>query len=123
MPSHKIDRATEDVKRELTDILRGLKDPRGKGLLSVVRVELTRDLSFAKVYVSAMEGLDAAKAACKGLDSASGFIRHEIAARVQLRHAPKFIFQPTDSIEYSAEIAKKLENLKGEEVNEEDSTQ
>ncbi len=120
MPSHKIDRATEDIKRELTDILRGLKDPRVKGLLSVVRVEVTRDMSFATVYVSAMEGLSAAKEACKGLESGGGYIRHEIASRLRLRHAPKFIFKASDSIEYSAEISKIIEGLKGDEANEED---
>ena len=58
MASHRIDRTTEDIKRELTAIFRELKDPRVQNvLLSVVRVEVTSDLSYCKVYVSAMEGL------------------------------------------------------------------
>ena len=122
MPSHRVDRATEDIRRELTDILRGLKDPRIQGMLSIVRVELTRDFSFATVYVSAMEGLDTAKESCRGLESGSGYIRREIAARLSLRHAPKFLFKATDAIEYSAEISKIIKDLKGEDENEEGHT-
>lgn len=56
MASHRIDRTTEDIKRELTAILRELKDPRvQETMLSVVRVEVTNDLSYCKVYVSSME--------------------------------------------------------------------
>ena len=59
MASHRIDRTTEDIKRELTAILRELKDPRvQETMLSVVRVEVTNDLSYCKVYVSSMEGMD-----------------------------------------------------------------
>ena len=68
MPSHKLGRTTEDIRREISAILRELKDPRVSGvMLSVVRVEVTNDLSYCTVYVSAMEGMDAAKNAVKGL--------------------------------------------------------
>ena len=64
MSGHRIDRTTEDIKRELTAILRELKDPRVKNaLISVVRAEVTNDLSYCKVYISAMEGQEAAKEA------------------------------------------------------------
>ena len=86
MASHRIDRTTEDIKRELTAIFRELKDPRVQGiLLSVVRVEVTSDLSYCKIYVSAMEGLEKAKNAVQGLKSAAGFIRHELGSRLSLR--------------------------------------
>ena len=55
MPSHRIGRATEDILRELTAIFRELKDPRVQGLISIVRVEVTNDLSYCTVYVSAMQ--------------------------------------------------------------------
>ncbi len=68
MASHRIERTTEDIKRELTAIFRELKDPRVTAVfLSVVRVEVTNDLSYCTVRVSAMEGLDRAKEAVKGL--------------------------------------------------------
>ena len=68
MPSFKIDRTTEDIRRELSAILREVKDPRVKDcLLSLVRVEVTNDLSYCTVYVSTMEGMDRTKTAVQGL--------------------------------------------------------
>ena len=111
MPSHKIQRTAEDIHRELTDIIKGLKDPRVKGLLSIVKVDLSGDMSYCKVYVSAMEGPGATKEAVVGLKSAAGFVRREIGARLQLRHTPELKFIADDSIAYSADIAKKLDAL------------
>lgn len=71
MAGYRIDRVSEDIKREIIAIMRELKDPRIQGMLTVVRVEVSSDLSFAKVYVSAMEGLETARLAVKGLTSAT----------------------------------------------------
>ena len=121
MANHKIGRTTEDIKRELTAIFRELKDPRvTEVFLSIVRVEVTNDLSYCTVYVSALEGLEKAKGACKGLDSASGYIRRELGHRLKLRHVPSLIFTATDSIEYSAEISRILNSLDIKENNDED---
>lgn len=112
MASHKISRTTEDIKRELTAILRDVKDPRVQGsFISVIRVELTNDLSYCTVYISALEGMDKAREALKGLKSASGFIRRELGMRLSIRHVPSLIFKATDSIEYSANISKILHDL------------
>lgn len=112
MPSHKMGRTTEDIRREISAVLRELKDPRVSGvLLSVVRVEVTNDLSYCTVYVSAMEGMDAANNAVKGLKSAAGFVRRELGSRLKLRHVPELIFKATDSIEYSANISRILHDL------------
>ena len=112
MPSHKIERTTEDIKRELTAIFRELKDPRVSGaFLSIVRVEVTNDLSYCTVQVSAIEGHDRAGEAVKGLKSASGFIRRELGRRLKLRHVPELIFNATDSIAYSANISRILRSL------------
>ncbi len=123
MASHRIERTTEDIKRELTAIFRELKDPRVQQVfLSIVRVEVTNDLSYCTVQVSAMEGLEKAKEAVKGLKSASGFIRRELGHRLRLRHVPELIFNATDSIEYSANISRILKSLDietGEEENDE----
>ena len=121
MASHKLGRTTEDIKRELTAVLRELKDPRvANAMISIVRVEVSNDLSYCKVYVSAMEGLDRAKEAVKGLKSASGFIRHEIGSRLTLRHVPTMIFEATDSIEYSANISHILSELDIKDDEEDD---
>jgi ribosome-binding factor A len=114
MASHRMGRTTEDIKRELTAIFRELKDPRIQGLISIVRVEVTSDLSFCTVYISAMGGMEQAKLAITGLKSASGFVRHELGARLQLRHVPELTFKATDSIEYSANISRMLNDLRGD---------
>jgi ribosome-binding factor A len=121
MANHKIGRTTEDIKRELTAIFRELKDPRvTEVFLSIVRVEVTNDLSYCTVFVSSLEGLEKTKNACKGLDSASGFIRRELGHRLKLRHVPSLIFTATDSIEYSAEISRILNSLDIKEFDDED---
>ena len=113
MPSHKLDRTTEDIRREISAILREVKDPRVQGkLISVVRVDVTNDLSYCTVYVSTMEGMDATKEAVEGLKSGAGYIRHELGSRLNIRYTPKLIFKATDSIEYSANIARLLNDLK-----------
>lgn len=112
MAGHRIERITEDIKRELTAIFRELKDPRVKdAFVSIIRVEVTNDLSYCTVYVSAIEGLERCKYACKGLESAAGFIRRELGMRLKLRHIPELLFKPTDSIEYSANISRILNDL------------
>ena len=114
MPSFKIDRTTEDIHRELTAILREVKDPRVKDcLLSLVRVEVTNDLSYCTVYVSTMEGLERSKTAVQGLKSAAGFIRRELGKRLSLRHVPQLLFKATDSIEDGTHISQLLRNRPG----------
>jgi len=108
MAGHRLERITEDIKRELTELMRELKDPRITGLLSVVRVSVSGDLSYATVYISAMDGLDSAKNAVKGFDSAKGFLRGEIGRRLKLRKAPELRFVADDSILHSARIAEIL---------------
>ena len=112
MPSHRNGRINEDVKRELTDILRTVKDPRVSGMLTVVRAEVSSDLSYATVRISDMEGIERARQSVKGLSSASGYIRRELGKRLQLRKVPELRFVADDSIEYSADIARILKDLK-----------
>ena len=112
MPGHRMERITEDVHRELTAIFRELKDPRAQqGMLSIVRVEVTNDLSHCNVYVSSMLGMEKCKEACVGLKSAAGFMRGELGHRLKLCHVPQLHFIPSDSIEYSANISKILNDL------------
>lgn len=105
MASHRHDRLTEDIRRELTDIFRMLKDPRITGMISIVKVDLSGDQSYCKVYISSLDGLEAANRAVEGLKSAAGFIRREIGSRLKMRRTPEFHFISDDSIEYSADIA------------------
>ncbi len=111
MASFKIDRMQEDILRELTAILRELKDPRITPDLTIVRAELAGDMGHCKVYVSSLSGLNHAKEACRVLTSASGFIRRELFHRLKLRKSPEMHFVADDSIAYAADISEKLSNL------------
>ena len=112
MPGYRADRTNEDIMRELTAILRTVKDPRVTGLVSILRVDVTRDLSYATVHITSMEGMDAAKTAVKGLTSAAGYMRRQLGAALRLRAVPELRFVADDSIEYSAHIAQTLEAIK-----------
>ena len=112
MAGYRQDRVSEDIKREIIAVIRELKDPRVKDkMLTVVRVDVSHDLSFAKVYISALDGIDSAKEAVKGLVSATGRIRHEVGARLRLRKTPEMKFVADDSVEHVMEIFKKIEDL------------
>lgn len=111
MGSYRADRTAEDVKRELTAIVSTLKDPRVTGMISIVKVDLARDLSACKVYVSSLDGLQAAAEAVKGLNSAAGFVRHELGVRLPLRHTPSIKFVADNSIEKSADILKIMDTF------------
>lgn len=112
MANYKTDRISEDIKREIIAVMRELKDPRVSGkMLTVVRVEVSSDLSYAKVYVSALEGLETAKTAVKGLVSATGLIRREVGSRLHLRKTPEIKFFADNSIEHGMEIFKKIDDL------------
>ncbi|MGI5894357.1 MAG: 30S ribosome-binding factor RbfA [Candidatus Merdivicinus sp.] len=111
MASYKIGRLSEDIKRELSHLIRELKDPRISQMLSIIRCEVSGDLSHCKVHVSALEGEAATKESIKGLVSASGYLRREIGNTLHLRKCPEFHFIPDDSIAYSAKINRILQDL------------
>ena len=112
MPNFRSDRMSEDIQREIAAILREMKDPRlHNGIISVVRCETAHDLSYSKVYISSMNGLDTAKEAVKALKNAQGYIRRELGTRLRLRFAPALAFEATDSIEYSANISRLLNDI------------
>ncbi len=111
MAGYRVDRVSEDIKREIASIMRELKDPRIQGMLTVVNVDVSSDASFAKVYVSAMEGIETAKLAVKGLTSATGYIRREVGKRLHLRKTPELKFVADDSIERGMGITKMLNDV------------
>ena len=111
MAGYRVGRVSEDIKREIVAIIRELKDPRVKDkILTVVRVDVSSDLSYAKVYVSSMSGIEDAKEAVKGLTSATGLIRREVGSKLHLRKTPELKFVADDSVEHGMEIFKKIES-------------
>ena len=111
MAGFKIDRVQEDMMRELTAILRELKDPRITPDLTIVRAELSGDMGHCTAYVSSLSGILHAQEACRVLTKASGFIRKELFHRLKLRKSPEMHFIADDSIEYAADISEKLNGL------------
>lgn len=102
--AHRIDRINESVARELTDILRGVKDPRvSSAFISITGVEVSADLSVAKVHYSVLGRSD--PDLYKGLVSASGYIRGELASRLDMRNTPKLTFIKDDTAEKAMKIA------------------
>lgn len=111
MAKDRISKINEEVRRELSNIIRELKDSRIPMMTSIVAVRVTNDLSYAKVYVSVMGDDLVQKKAIEGLKSASGFVRREIGRRLQLRHTPEFIFELDHSIEQGAYINKLIHDI------------
>lgn len=111
MANFKNSRTAEDIKREMTAILRELKDPRIDPMLTVVRTELSGDMSYCKIYVSSFGGIEKSRESVKGLTSGSGFIKRELFHRLKLRKCPELKFIADDSIEHSAKINRKLKEL------------
>lgn len=104
-------RINEAVREEMCMILRELKDPRIDLMTSVVKTDTTRDLKYCKIYVSVL-GDDEKKAEVKeALKSANGFIRRELARRLNLRNTPELIFLLDDSIAYSIHMGEKLKEI------------
>ena len=118
MAGFKINRITSDVRVCLSELLREVKDPRVSKLLSIVKVDVTGDLSYATVYVSAIEGYEATVASVKALKGASGYLRRELGARLKLRKVPELRFIADASIAHSAHISQIIESFK-EESNDE----
>lgn len=113
MPSNpnRIERIGEEIMRELSVLLRQVKDPRIQGpMISVLRCEVTNDLRWCKVFLTVL-GDYHEKDLMKGLKSCSGFLRRELAHRLGLRYTPELTFVLDDSIAHSAHIAEVLNKL------------
>ena len=108
MAGNRIGRINEEIQRELSALLRTLKDPRlQNGLVTVTHVDTTSDLRCCKVYVSALDKSQEAEV-MKGLKSAAGYLRRELGAAVQLRYTPPRQFVADDSIQQGAHILEML---------------
>ena len=105
MSYQRIDRISEEVRREVDRIIReDVSDPRVGGTFSVTRAEVTRDLRFAKIYVSVLEE-DKQAPMMAALKSAAGFIRRELSHNILIRHAPELTFVQDNNIAYGVHIA------------------
>lgn len=111
MPSNRIGRINEEIQRELSELLRTLKDPRvQKTMVSITRVDTTSDLRYAKIYVSIYDK-DQSREVLKGLKSSGGYLRRELASRLRLRYTPELVWTEDHSITYGAKILDILSTL------------
>lgn len=116
MSSNRINRINEEIQKELSSLLRTVKDPRVQDtMISITRVETTPDLRYTKVYVSFLQE-DRVKNAMAGLKSAGGYLRRELGHNLQLRYAPEIVWSLDDSITYGAKMLKLINSL---EINNE----
>ena len=111
MSSNRINRINEEIQKELSSLLRTVKDPRVQDtMISITRVETTPDLRYTKVYVSFLEE-DKVKNAMAGLKSAGGYLRRELGHNLQLRYAPEIVWSLDDSITYGAKMLTLINSL------------
>ena len=105
-------RINGEVQRALAEIIRsGLKDPRISPLTSVVSVEVAPDLKTCKAWISVYGDEKAQKDTISGLKNAEGYIRRELASRVNLRNTPEIHFIMDQSIEYGVSMSKKIDEV------------
>lgn len=115
MSYQRIDRISEQVRREVDQIIREqLSDPRVQGTFSVTRAEVTRDLRYAKIYVSILEEENRAPMMA-ALKKAAGFVRRELGQRMIIRYAPEILFELDKNIEYGIHIASVLKQVQAED--------
>ena len=110
MANFRIDRISEEVRHAIDAIIREMNDPRICGTYCVTHADVTRDLRYAKVYVSVLED-DKADDMIKALKKAAGFIRRELGFRVDLRYTPELLFERDRNIAYGVHIAQVLRDV------------
>ena len=112
-------RINTEVLRELSRILQnGIKDPRVHPMTSVTAVEVAPDLKTCKAHISVLGDEEALGQTIEGLKSAEGFIRRELAHRINLRNTPQITFIPDQSIAYAIDMAKLIDDVNGSKTDE-----
>ena len=114
-------RVNTEVMHELSNILRGgIKDPRVAEFTSVVAVEVAPDLKTCKAYISVLGDEKAQADTIRGLLSAEGYIRRELAHSLNLRNTPEIRFVLDQSIEYGVAMSKKIDDITKRQEKEEE---
>lgn len=114
MSVNRINRINEEFRKELSDIIRNMKDPRIPMMTSVVTVHVTQDLRYAKIYVSVLGNEAEQKEALAALKKSAGYVRRELGSRMNMRYTPEPVFELDHSIEHGARISELLKSTQGE---------
>lgn len=121
MSYQRIDRISEQVRREVDRIIReDISDPRVQGTFSVTRADVTRDLRYAKIYVSILEE-ENRKPMMAALKKAAGFVRHQLRENMIIRSSPEILFELDQNIEYGIHIASVLKQVQAEESSDDNA--
>ena len=111
MASNRIGRINDEIRRELSDILRTVKDPRvSQSMLTITHVDTTSDLRYARIYLTALDRTGE-KDLMRGLKSASGYLRRELGSALNLRYTPELVWALDDSITYGARMLELINSL------------
>lgn len=113
-------RINDEVRRELAEIIRDIKDPRVSKMTSVMDVEVAPDLKTCKIWVTVLGSSEDGQRTMEGLHSASGFIRSELARRVNLRNTPELRFILDDSIAYGVAMSANIDAVKAQDEQAEE---
>ena len=120
MAQNRIGRINEEIQKELSALIRNLKDPRVQDtMISITNVQTTPDLRYAKIYVSFLQE-DKAADALKGLKSASGYLRRELGHSLNLRYTPELQWALDDSITYGAKMLQLINSLEVSDDGDDD---
>ena len=112
MANFNMKRLNEDIKREISAAVSGVKDPRvAKNFVTVTHCEVTSDLSYCKVMIACMGGEGRTAKAVEGMTAAAGYFKKCIRSRIRVRKIPELIFLPDNSLEYSMHIDEIIANL------------
>lgn len=119
MAKYRAGRINEEVRREVSDIIQHeLKDPRVNTMVSVTKVDVTKDLRYAKIYVSIFGDEESKNSTLEALKNSSGFIRREVGHRINLRYTPEMLIQLDNTIEQGMHIDQILSKIKEKDRND-----
>lgn len=114
MSVNRIGRINEEFRKELSDIIRNMKDPRIPMMTSVVTVNVTPDLRYAKIYISVMGTEEEQNAAISALKKSAGYVRRELGNRMKMRYTSEPVFELDHSMEHGARITELLKSTQGD---------
>jgi ribosome-binding factor A len=119
MAKYRSGRINEEIKREVSEIIRNeVRDPRLTAMVSVTRVDVTKDLRYAKVFVSVFGNDEEKKNTLSALKNSAGFIRREVGHRVNLRFTPEITIELDNTIEHGMHINALLETIRENKVHD-----
>ncbi|MDR1260122.1 MAG: 30S ribosome-binding factor RbfA [Oscillospiraceae bacterium] len=112
MPNFGLQRTEENIKRELTDILRNIKDHRvANNMVSIVDVVLSADFAYAKIYIRSLLQENEEPTMLNGLNSATGFVRVQLGQKLKLKRIPKLVFVIDKSAHHGKRLEQKLKEM------------